>query len=223
MAADGPLSYLALCADFSADEVRGGLTDPVFIRWDRQDRQHQSHLSIRVPFITGKALLGQRLTRLGVLIVAESVEPTLPRFAALPAMAVNKSTTRWMLLQTSVTNYSAYFFNNIPFLICCWLRRLGLSRTYCDNGSSALHADFTVATFSPQVRRVHVYVSGNICARRPISAGSAVSPYPYPHSQGLERLVHFSLCRDFKRGASRRIPRSFHRIPATKNPHFQKE
>ena len=141
---------------------------------------------------------------------------------ALPAMAVNKSTTRWMLLQTSVTNYSAYLFNNIPFLICCWLRRLGLSRTYCDNGSSALHADFTVTTFSPQVRRVHVYVSGNICARRPISAGSAVSPYPCPHSQGLERLVHFSLCRDFKRGASRRIPRSFHRIPATKNPHFPK-
>lgn len=91
VAADGPLSYLALRADFSADEVRGGLTDPVFIRWDRQDRQHQSHLSIRVPSITGKALLVQRLTRLGVLIVAESVEPTLPRFAALPCPARNGS------------------------------------------------------------------------------------------------------------------------------------
>ena len=91
VAANGPLSYLALRADFSADEVRGGLTDPFFIRGDRQDRQHQSHLSIRVPFITGKALLVQRLTRLGVLIVAESVEPTLPRFAALPCPARNGS------------------------------------------------------------------------------------------------------------------------------------
>ena len=58
VAADGPLSYLALCADFSADEVRGGLTDPVFIRWDRQG---QSDLSIRVPFITGKALLSYKV------------------------------------------------------------------------------------------------------------------------------------------------------------------